>query len=47
MLQHIEKNVTHARAREWGEQFKMLISPKAAAPAVVGEAEPAPEADAP
>jgi hypothetical protein len=24
-----------------------LISPKAAAPAVVGEAEPAPEADAP
>lgn len=48
MLQHIEKNVTHARAREWGEQFKALISPKPAAPAVVGEAEPAPapEADA-
>jgi hypothetical protein len=30
MLAHIEKNVTHAKAREWGDQFRSLISPKQA-----------------
>ena len=30
MLAHIEKNITHPSAREWGEQFKTLLKPKAA-----------------
>jgi hypothetical protein len=30
MLAHIEKNIAHPSAREWGEQFKTLLKPKAA-----------------
>ena len=30
MLALIEKNITHPSAREWGEQFKTLLKPKAA-----------------
>ena len=33
MLAFIEKNITHPSAREWGEQFKTLLKPKAAPPA--------------
>ena len=28
MLAHIEKHLNHKSAREWGEQFKNLLSPK-------------------
>jgi hypothetical protein len=34
MLAHLEKYLTHPSAREWGEQFKALLSPKPAAPTV-------------
>lgn len=27
MLDHIEKNITHASAREWGQQFQNLLTP--------------------
>jgi hypothetical protein len=36
MLAHIEKNVTHGRAREWGQEFQALISPEPANPATAG-----------
>lgn len=29
MLTHIEKNLAHKSVREWGEQFRALLSPKA------------------
>lgn len=30
MLAHIEKHIAHPSARQWGEQFKALLTPKAA-----------------
>lgn len=33
MLAHIEKHLAHKSAKQWGEQFKNLLSPKPAAPA--------------
>ncbi|MEO8613679.1 MAG: hypothetical protein ABI600_00940 [Luteolibacter sp.] len=40
MLAIIEKNISHPSAREWGEQFKTLLQPKAppAPPATTGAA---------
>ena len=31
MLAHIEKYINHPTAKEWGEQFQTLLSPKAPA----------------
>lgn len=31
MLEHIEVNVTHTKARDWAERFRTLVSPPAAA----------------
>ncbi len=41
MLAHIEKHISHKSSRTWGEAFKNLLIPKAAAPPAAG-APPAP-----
>lgn len=39
MLEHIEANLTHAKAREWGDRFRTLIDPPAVTAAPAGTAE--------
>ncbi len=40
MLAHLEKYITHPSYREWSDQFKKLIKPEVATPAVVAPTGP-------